>query len=78
MSIKIQINAPENLAPDIRFEKEVAKFELHNSSVYVEIGGMEYYFDDSTDEMIAEMSEVCKCPGEEPGSCVGHEVEAIL
>ena len=77
MSIKIQITAPEDLAPDIRFEKEVAKFELHNSSVYVEIGGMEYYFDDSTDEMIAERSVVGECPGEEPGSCVGHEVEAI-
>ena len=77
MSIKIQINAPENLAGDIRFENEVAKFELHNTSVYVEIGGMEYYFADSTDEMIAERSVVCECPGEEPGSCVGHEVEAI-
>ena len=77
MSIKIQITAPEDLAPDIRFEKEVAKFELHNSSVYVEIGGMEYYFDDSTDEMIAERSVVCECPLEEPDNCVGHEIEAI-
>ena len=42
MSIKIQINAPEDLAPDIRFEKQVAKFELHNSCIYVQIGGMEY------------------------------------
>ena len=77
MSIKIQITAPEDLAPDIRFEKEVAKFELHNSSVYVEIGGMEYYFYDSTDEMIAERSVVCECPLEEPDNCVGHEIEAI-
>jgi len=81
MSIKVRINVPEEERDDIVFEKQVASFEVDGGCLYIEINGVEYYFDDSTNEGIVERAPVCDCPEglqEVAGfDCIGHAIEAL-
>ena len=81
MSIKIQIAAAEEERNDIIFEKEIASFAIDSGCLYIEINGMQYYFDDSTGEGIVERSRICDCGnGVEEGKgfeCMTHEIETL-
>jgi|TARA_R110001592_G_scaffold6174_4_gene33382 uncharacterized protein with ACT and thioredoxin-like domain len=81
MAIKIRVNVPEEERDNIVFEKQVASFEVDGGRIYIEINGVEYYFDDSTNEGIVERVPVCDCPEglEEVAGfdCIGHAIEAL-
>ena len=83
MSIKVQINVAEEVRfqQRILFEKKVASFEIDGGCVYLTINGVEYYFDDSTDEGIVERAKVCDCPEglkKVTGfDCIGHAIETL-
>ena len=81
MSIKVRINVSEGEWDDIVFQNEVASFEVNKGCLYVEINGVEYYFDDSTNEGIVERVPVCDCEEgmrEAVGyDCIGHQIEAL-